>query len=72
MRNTSLDHRQLRTERQAAAWLDISQRTLWQRRHDGLIPFIRDGRLIKYDVDDLSRYIDARRQSNEKGSNHHE
>lgn len=68
MRSTTADHQQLITERQAATWLGISQRTLWQRRHDGLLPFVRDGRLVRYDLDDLRCYVEANRQpKNEKG-----
>lgn len=62
MRNSSPHLRQLLSERKAAEWLGMCQRTLWQRRQDGLIPFIRDGRMIRYDVDDLRRYTEANRQ----------
>lgn len=57
MRSTSRDHQQMLTERQAATWLGMTQRTLWQRRDDGLIAFMRDGRMIRYDVDELRRYV---------------
>ncbi len=65
MRNNSPHHQQRLSERKAAEWLGMSQRTLWQRRHDGLIPFIRDGRMIRYDLDDLRTYTDASRVQNE-------
>tara|TARA_R110002072_G_scaffold59882_6_gene152224 strand:+ start:23306 stop:23542 length:237 start_codon:yes stop_codon:yes gene_type:complete len=61
MRSTAKYEQRLLSEMKAAAWLGMSQRTLWQRRHDGLIPFVRDGGRIKYDIGDLTQYVDERR-----------
>jgi len=49
-------------ELQAASMLGISQRTLWDYRNKGEIPIIRLGRLVRFSVDDLRRFIDANRE----------
>lgn len=49
-------------EIQAAAMLGISVRTLWSYRHAGEIPVVRIGRLVRFAVDDLRRFIDAKRE----------
>jgi excisionase family DNA binding protein len=49
-------------EVQAAAMLGISVRTLWSYRHAGEIPVVRIGRLVRFAVDDLRRFIDAKRE----------
>ena len=50
-------------EHQAAAMLGISVRTFWDYRHSGEIPTIRIGRLVRFAVDDLKRFVDSRRES---------
>lgn len=46
----------------AAEILNTTARNLRQMRYEGVGPnFIRDGARVKYDVDDLRRYIDERR-----------
>jgi excisionase family DNA binding protein len=44
-------------EQQAAAMLGISTRTLWDYRRAGEIPIVRIGRLVRFDVDDLRRFL---------------
>ena len=57
----------LLTPRQAAQALNISERTLWQRTKDGVIPAIKLGHLVRYSPDDLRDWI--RRASGEKCEN---
>lgn len=49
-------------EMQAAAMLGISVRTLWTYRNAGEIPVVRIGRLVRFAVDDLRRFIEAKRE----------
>ncbi len=49
-------------EVQAAAMLGISVRTLWTYRNAGEIPVVRIGRLVRFAVDDLRQFIDAKRE----------
>ncbi len=53
----------LLTPRQAARVLNVSERTLWQRTKDGMIPAIKIGHLVRYSPDDLRNWI---RQASEK------
>jgi len=55
----------LLTPRQAARALNISERTLWQRTKDGVIPAIKLGHLVRYSPDDLRHWI---RQASTKES----
>ncbi len=50
-------HQQLLTESAAAKWLSVSARTLWSLRDSGKIDFIRIGRSVRYDVDDLRAFV---------------
>ena len=43
--------------KEAAAVLAISERTLWTLTDDGVIPSVRIGRSVRYDVADLRRWI---------------
>ena len=52
----------LLTATQAAESLAISPRKLWGMTASGEIPCIRLGRCVRYSVDDLHRWIDARRE----------
>jgi len=52
----------LLTPRQAAERLGISERTLWQLKADGEIPFLRIGRLIRYSLVDLEKWVEDRSQ----------
>lgn len=48
---------------EAAAALGIGLRTLWSLTASREIACVRIGRLVRYDVKDLERYIDRNRQS---------
>ena len=51
--------RRLLTPREAAAYLTISERTLWSMRDRGEVPAVQFGRLVRYDVRDLDRLIES-------------
>jgi len=52
----------LLTARDAAKFLAISPRKLWQLTNCGDIPCVRIGRAVRYDPFDLRRWIDARKE----------
>jgi excisionase family DNA binding protein len=51
-------------EHHAAAMLGISKRTFWEYRNSGEIPTVRIGRLVRFSVDDLRKFIDSKRVGN--------
>lgn len=53
----------LLTEREAAATLAISPRTLWGLRNSGEIPCVRVGRAVRYDRRDLEAWVNSRRSA---------
>lgn len=57
------------TSKEAASLLAISERTLWQLTHDGLLPAIRFGRTVRYDVGDLRSFIAAQRSGGDAMAN---
>ncbi len=50
--------------RDAAETLQIAERTLFDLTKRGLIPVVRIGRSVRYDLRDLAKFIDA----NKKGA----
>ncbi len=53
----------LLSPRQAAQMLAVSERKLWTLTHvDRAIPYVKCGRLVRYAVADLERWIDSQRQ----------
>ncbi len=50
-------HREILTERQAAALLQVSTRTLNRWRHTGKLRYARTGRIIRYRKQDLDRFV---------------
>jgi excisionase family DNA binding protein len=50
--------------KEAARLLAISQRTLWKWTFEAqsALPYVRVGRLVRYSVGDLMRWIESRRQ----------
>ncbi len=56
------DARMLLTPRQAAQALAISPRKLWGMTASGEIPYLKIGRLTRYSVDDIARWIESRRK----------
>lgn len=49
--------RKLIKSRDAAQYLCISERTLWQLSSDGKLPTVRIGRMVRFDVADLNEFI---------------
>lgn len=45
------------TEKQAAQKLQVSSRTLWTMRQEGLIPFIKLRGLVRYTTEDLDAFV---------------
>lgn len=54
----------LLSPRQASRALAISERTLWARTKSHEIPHIRIGKLVRYSVDGLKRYIERSAEKN--------
>ena len=50
----------------ACRLLSISPRSLWGLKQAGEIPHVRIGRSVRYAIDDLITYVDAKR----KGGGH--
>lgn len=55
----------LLTPQQAAEALVISRRKLWGMTASREIPHIKLGRLVRYPVDDLQRWIDDQKKGGE-------
>ena len=55
----------LLTPEQAAKALAISPRKLWGLKASGSVKYVRCGRLIRYDIDDLRVWI----EENKEGGN---
>jgi len=47
----------LLSSRDAAAWLDVSERTLWTIASEGDLPRLRVRGSVKYDIADLRAYV---------------
>jgi excisionase family DNA binding protein len=50
-------------ERQAAKFLGIGARTLWQLRRDGRVPYVRFGRTVRYPKPLLTKWLLERAQA---------
>ena len=61
--NTMTDDRLLLTPREASLALAVSERTLWSLTAAGEIPRLKIGRLVRYSVRDLERWIERGRQN---------
>ena len=55
----------LLTPKQACDVLQISARNLWGRTASGEIPSLKIGRLRRYSVDDLNRWIESQKKGGE-------
>jgi excisionase family DNA binding protein len=55
------DFKLLYRPEETAELLSVSERTLWTWTQDGKIPAFREGRIVRYYVDDLRRWIEDRR-----------
>jgi len=64
MNETTL-HQLLLTPQQVAKALEISPRKLWGMTASGEIPHLRIGRSVRYSVDALQAWIDARQKGGE-------
>ena len=53
-------------EETAARLLDLSPRTVWQLRKDGLLPFVRHNTRIGYRPEALEAYAKSRETRDEK------
>lgn len=47
--------------REAAEMLAVSPRKLWELTNRGLVPCVRIGRAVRYDVRDLAAWIDEQK-----------
>lgn len=54
----------LLSPRQASRALAISERTLFSLTKSGAVPHIRIGKLVRYSVDGLKRYIERAAEKN--------
>ena len=54
--NTNIGHRLVKVK-DAANYLAISERKLWDLSQNGIIPVVRLGRAIRYDLIDLDNFI---------------
>jgi len=57
----------LMSVRDAAAYLAISERKLWQLSDDRIIPVVRIGRARRYDLSDLDVFISKAKGDNSVG-----
>ena len=60
----------LLTPRQAARALNISERTLWARTQEGVIPAIKLGHLVRYSHKDLHEWIRSASGKNCQNGSH--
>ena len=49
----------LMTAREAAKYLNISERTLWALSNGGELPRVQIGRAVRYDAADLEAFINS-------------
>jgi len=55
--NSTVENTRLLTVKDAAAYLAISERKLWDMSKAGEIPVVRLGRAVRYDRSDLDSFI---------------
>lgn len=53
----------LLTPRELAEMLQVKPSTIYQWVHEGFIPHVKVGRLVRFREGDVSRWIDARTKS---------
>jgi len=56
MAESTVQNRMLKS-RQAAAYLGICERKLWQIEKEGRIPSVRIDRAVRFDIHDLDNFI---------------
>jgi len=57
----------LLTVGQVADWLQLKPRTIYQWVHEGFIPFIKLGALVRFDQASISVWVKKREASGRKG-----
>ena len=55
--SAAIQHQRLIKVRQAAQYLGISERKLWQLTKDRRVPVIKFDRVVRYDIADLDDFI---------------
>jgi len=63
---TTVGERALLTVKQAAAYLNLSTRTLGSLISSGELPVIRVGRSVRFTEEDLRRFIEAHRNASSR------
>lgn len=58
MSTNSSNREPLLNLRQAAEWLAVSQRKVWQLSRDGMLPAIRIGRALRFAATDVNNLIE--------------
>jgi excisionase family DNA binding protein len=61
------DLKLLWTRREAAEALSVSERTLWTLTDDEKIPCVRIGRCVRYDPEDIRRFIETQKGNSASG-----
>jgi excisionase family DNA binding protein len=67
MAMSNLDEERLKTKKETARFLGISEPGLDRLRAAGLIQYIRVGSLVRFTQADIQEYIDSRRVSRKTG-----
>ena len=61
--------RRLLTSSEAAHYLGISTRKLWELGNRGVVPVVRpDNRMVRFDVKDLDAFVEAKKKGGRDGS----
>jgi len=50
--------------RDAAQYLGVCEKTLYNMTKRGSLPSVREGRLVRFDIADLEQWIERRKTSN--------
>lgn len=67
MTESTIDSGGLLTAREAAAWLHVSDRTLWSLTQAGTVRCVRLGRSVRYDLADLRAAAEAAKTGTAEG-----
>lgn len=57
------DDARLKTYKATAAYLSVSEREVWRMGKEGIIPTIRIGRCVRFDVRDLDEWIEKQKET---------
>ena len=61
-KNAAINQKQIFTDREASAYLRISQVSLWRLRKKRKISYRRISSKIAYTIDDLTKYLESTKQ----------